>query len=297
MIVDLSGFSTGICDRLRQVTFCAVIAELQSDFLLEIYESMTIEGPYSIAELLIIEGFKLRKLEKRPENYLRLTPHNSRICISTVRTYRPKNPNLSDNDFLLRWKLIYSKLKPKVNLLELYQKHSTHWMGRETIGVHVRLSDRLSKWPAQGAITENQYRKFLKKKIPWIIRYAKANNYNVFLATDNLVSDEAVRGLLNDQVNLIEYRKRWATNGSRNTDGHTFLCDLFGLSKCKVIFCTTGGGVPYTAALIGGIDEQSVHIWTEERLSDKAILGFRKVVVYSRVGRIIKRILEYFASR
>ena len=296
MIVDLSGFSTGLCDRLRQVTFCAALAQLESDLLLEIYESVTMEGPYSIVELLVLEGFELRELHKQPENQLRMTPQTSQICMATVRTHKPKSLNVSDGDFLLRWRGMFRKLRPIGYLPDLFQMDLIGWSRPKTIGIHVRLSDRLSKWPVQGAITETQYKRFVKVKIPWIIRYARANDYSVFLAADNLASDETVRRLLRDKVKLIEYSKRWASVGVRNTDGHTFLCDLFGLSNCKNIFSTTGGGVPYTAALIGGINEESVHIWTEERWLDRAMIGLRKVVVYSRVAHITKGILKRFVS-
>jgi hypothetical protein len=38
----------------------------------------------------------------------------------------------------------------------------------------------------------------------------------------------------------------------RSTSGDDFVLDLFCMAQSKLIFTTTGGGVPYTAELISG---------------------------------------------
>ena len=296
MIVDLSGYSTGVCDRLRQVTFCAAIAQIFGDPLLEVYEILTDEGPFSILDLFELEGFRLQRINYLPSNAIRMTPYNSEICEANVVLHKPVNLQLPIDQFLVIWKDTYKAIKPKISIYDLIRKEYDEVFNRGVVAIHVRLTDRVTRWPASGGITELQYEKFLKIKIPWIIKYANQNGYKVFLTSDNSDSDKGIRKLIRHQVGLIEYQKHWNTSGIRNTNGDEFLTDLFLLSKCKKIFTTTGGGVPLTAALIGGIENDSIHVWTDERLIDRFAIGVRRLLAYSRITKIIRLICKVLAK-
>ena len=111
MIVDLSGYSTGVCDRLRQVTFCAAISKIVGDPVLEIYEILTDEGPFSIVDLFILDGFDIKKLNQIPHDSIRMNPQNSEISYATVVAHKPKNLNVDTEQFLFIWKKLYKDIK------------------------------------------------------------------------------------------------------------------------------------------------------------------------------------------
>jgi hypothetical protein len=278
MIVDLSEFKTGICDKLRQVTFCATIATQIGDTLLEVYEIPTDECPFLITDLFEIDGFALNSLDIAPTNSLRMTPQNSIIEICTVITHKPHSLNVKNEVFLNNWRKTYTKLKPKHGITNIKLDEIKH----DIVGIHIRLTDRISRWPSQGSITKFQYERFVTKKIPWIIKMANENNFFVFLASDNLVADQEVRSKLRPHVRLIESSKEWVKSGRRQTDGITFVEDLFWLSKSKYIYSTTGGGVPLTASLIGDINS-SVQIWTEEKLFFRSLVFLRRVAAWFKI--------------
>jgi hypothetical protein len=288
LIVDLSGFSTGVCDRLRQVTFCAVLADYLGDELLEIYETKSNEGPFFVADLFDIVGLTCRKLDVTPCDSWRMTPHNSIISLATVKAFKPNFVNVSDEVFLNDWIRIYRRLRPRTGVIDITRLEQLESIKKGAVGIHIRLTDRVTRWPSRGAITLSQYNEFKVKKVPWIIRFSKLHNYDVFLASDNLNEDIEIRSLLRGAIKIIEYEKNWKSVGIRNTDGESFLIDLFGLAYSKVIFSTTGGGVTLTASLIGGLDPNAIHVWTSERVFDMVLIRLREFLGKNRISIIIR---------
>lgn len=289
MIVDLSDFSTGVCDRLRQLTFCAVIAQFRNESILEIYELPSLGNPFSLSDLFYVEDFTIVKVKSVPNKTFKMHPINSSVMQSTVDLWMPKDINISKKEFYLQWVKIYKKLKPKRSEIYLSEWNKINLINKNTIGIHIRLTDRLSSYPVNGAITKSQFEAFVKKKLPAIISYVNTNNYTIFLASDNSKADEVVRNILKSKVNMIEYNKNWNTCGDRETESEPFLLDLFGLARTREIFSTTGGGVPLTANMIGG-NKNVIHIWTEERIRDKIFIRIRLLLDVIGISKYFARL-------
>lgn len=297
MIVDLTGFTTGVCDKLRQLTFCATVAYYRNEKVLKILEIPSKECPFYLIDLFRLDGFDFEKIHYNLNENIIMNASNSSITKSTVKQWIPFDIKVTIKDFLKKWKDIYAKIKPNKNILTNKEWDTVYKIGKNTIGIHIRTGDRLTSLPAKGGITKKQFNAFLKYKIPEIIKYANCNKYSVFLASDTYKADCKVRNMIKSKVNLIEYAKKWNSCGIRETEGEEFLLDLYGLSRTLEIFSTSGGGVPFTASLIAGKNTIPVHIWATHRLIDKIIIYLRVFSNSFSISKNIRLLFSLFSKK
>jgi hypothetical protein len=294
MFVDLSGFQTGLCDRLRQVTFVATLAAAVDDFELEVYEYTTTQCPDEFTDLFGLDGFKISKIDRKPMHSIKMTPFDSSICMQTVIKHLPNSIDLHPDRVLHLWRLMYQNLKPSDRLALKVKDQLDKIAKKSAIGVHVRLGDRLSRFPGYGAITANQFDDFVRQKIPKLVAKSVRAGVPLFVASDNRLADQRIRECIAGKTEIIEFPKRWKSSGIRESSGIEFIQDLFGLAACCEIHCTTGGGVPLTANLVAGRLEEDMEIWTQEKIKYRAFLLLRRElgdlrVTFSAVAARIAR--------
>ena len=254
MFVNLKKISSGFSEKLRVVTyFVALIILLNKKKLLNILDRKTIECPYYFNNHFKIKSFKCRNGNlKKKDNPIEMNTYNSFPNLKNCITHNQFK--LNNNKLIKQWKLSYKLLIPqksvdkKIKKLKLPQKY---------ISIHVRTTDRViklknifSKLYHKDLILNSQLNYFEKKIVNFIKKYSKIKN--VFISSDQKILKNKIIKLLVENKFKVYYNKVPYFKKFRSTSGDDFVLDLFCMARSKLIFTTTGGGVPLTAQLISG---------------------------------------------
>lgn len=281
MYVDLSNMHSGFCDRLRQLTFCIAYEQLQKKKIniIEIYEKKNQECPFYISELVKLKNCKIKNVNKKKNEVIKMDPFNSEISIQNCIKYNSKN--LDNQKLLKKWKETYKKLKPhkKINL-----KLNKILKNKKFVAIHIRLTDKLVSLknyfleiPTKDIIYGKQFEEFVKNIIFMIPKKYKF----VYLSGDENIFQKEVKEKLKNNFNIIERKKKYDKKKLRQTSGEDFIIDLFAISRSSLIISSTGGNVPYTSNLISGVKQQYIK-WTNYKLQYRFYHKVRKVIFFAR---------------
>jgi hypothetical protein len=253
VIIDLTGYQTGFCDRLRQVAFCVALAKLNRSSKLFFKESECEACPFSFLSLCCVDGFELYPWEEElGESSIRFGPHD-RPNIATVRAFKPPHVDISDTAFLALWLDCYRLLRLKSSLEPRLESLT---VGADCLGLHVRLTDKVTPHPtvARFNIFSSQVARVESVAHRMLRRRMKGQNLTrVFLATDHEAAKQSwTSRLAADGYEVLTNPCRFNETRLRQTSGEDFLLDLFALSKCRTVIGTTDSGVVRTAAWING---------------------------------------------
>lgn len=255
MIVDVTAYTTGFCDRLRLVTFCMAVALCRKDTVLYLKESTNEYCPYRFMDLCEIEGFELRPWnESCPEAELSmrkpLYPN-----LSHVQSRKPRDIELSDESFLNLWRECYQRLRPRQFI---HPKIDSLGLGPDYLGLHIRFTDKIQKI---GSL-EADLSVIFKQAVPAVektalrLLEARSKRYGlrkVFIASDDEPAKTAwIKKLQSKGWRIVSHRAAYEGDKLRQTSGEDFIVDLFSLARCRVIVGTTRSGVVRSAAWIGG---------------------------------------------
>jgi len=271
MIVDLSGFATGVCDRLRQLTFCAALAKELGDNVLEIYELASSQSVGFLSNLFALDGFSLLTLQQQPKGtHIRMSPFDSLPSLEACAAHLPPEFHIDPSDFYNKWLTAYTMLKPSQHVFSSSRSLSL----RYDLGVHLRVTDKLVGIPSKGCITWSQFNKFAYHFLPQYLK-SFGRDFKVYLASDSESSFNAVVNRISPFVNVYYSPFGWHKHGIRHTGGDAFVYDLFSLANSSNIVSTTGGGIPLTARLIAGCSPSSFKAWTSECCSTRTVEALR----------------------
>lgn len=259
VIVDLSLFTTGVCDRLRQLTFCAAYAALSGSRKLLIYERQSPESPTKLIQLFRLSDFDLFELSCSTGPTLKMTPFNSFPCIANAAQHLQfLKSNTSPSSFLQQWLTAYTWIIPSEKLLSLYPDLNTTRTYHTAI--HIRSTDRISRLPSDLTITPRQLHTFCSQYVPSLVSKCRPTD-PIYLASDSQYYYRQTLAALTP-YSIFSSPSNWLPSGKRETSGFIFAYDLFNLARASNLYSTTGGGVPFTAHLIGGQTNSTYSIWT-----------------------------------
>jgi len=280
MVLNLDTFGTGICDRLRALTFSAAIAELIHDKDLYVYEESSSECPDRIIDLFDLKGFKIHSLQMPEKSQIMMNPFNSFPCLDAVQRNVPDYITVSARQVFGLWVDSYKLLIPKPKFTIVNRALSFSY----SFGIHLRTTDRLGRLPGKGVITKSQLKKFVYKFLPDILS-STSPLHNVYICSDSALVLREVLAVLSGGVELITNPGNRIPKGSRESDGEYFLYDLFSLSRCEKIYSTVGGGVPLTANLIAGRNFSDADTgWAASCWDTRAFDVMRKMKRFFPVG-------------
>lgn len=295
MIIDLTGFddNAGFCNRLRQVSFCATIADLRKDGTLFFRKLPPKESQSRIADLLEIQGFEIKTWdESLGDAEHRLNSYNSTPCLEHVKQLKPPDLEMNDDSFLALWLSMYKRFSPRKDVRE---KIECIGADRECIGLHIRFTDKITENPSPWEIKPSELEQVEKRTAYAIKSVLKKNRLKkVYLATDCSNARLAWRNKLESlgaNVLLNQYAA-YDEKQFRQTSSRDFLTDLFSLARCRQIVGSVNSGVPWTAAMIGGLDEKEIvwgryatrlriFVWEQRkksRLANLLIAGAKKLI-------------------
>jgi hypothetical protein len=254
MFVNLSKISSGFSEKLRVVTyFIALILLLKKKKILNILDKKTIECPYYFNSHFNIKDFKSYNGNlKQKDNLIEMSTYNSFPNLKNCDFHNMFN--LNNNKLIRQWKLSYKLLIPKENVKNKIKKFK---LPKNYLSIHIRTTDRVIKFKSifrklnhKDMILKSQLNFFEHNIINFIEKYSKTKN--IFISSDqetlkNKIIDKLLKNKFKVYYNKISY-----SNKFRSTSGDDFVLDLFCMAKSKLIFTTTGGGVPFTAKLISG---------------------------------------------
>jgi hypothetical protein len=254
MFVNLKKISSGFSEKLRVVTyFVALIILLKKKKLLNILDRKTIECPYYFNNHFKIKGFKCRNGNpKKKDNSIEMNTYNSYPNLKNCNTHNQFK--LNNNKLIKQWKLSYKLLIPQKSIDNKIKKLK---LPKKYISIHIRTTDRViklksifSKLYHKDLILNSQLNYFEKNIVNFIKKYSKIKN--VFISSDQKILKNKIIKLLVENKFKVYYNKVSYFNKFRATSGDDFVLDLFSMAQSKLIFTTTGGGVPFTAELISG---------------------------------------------
>jgi hypothetical protein len=226
---------------------------LKKKKFLNILDRKTIECPYYFNNHFKIKDFKcFYGNPKKKDNLIEMNTYNSFPNLNNCILHNQYKLN---NDKLIKqWKTSYKLLMPRKSIENKIKKFR---LPKNYVSIHIRTTDRVikfknifSKLYHKDLIFNSQLNYFEKNIINFICKYSKIKN--IFISSDQkILKNKIIYKLLKNKFkvyyNKISYSKKF-----RSTSGDDFVLDLFCMAQSKLIFTTTGGGVPYTAELISG---------------------------------------------
>ena len=254
MFVNLTKISSGFSEKLRVITyFIALVVLLKKKKFLNVFDRKTIECPYYFNNHFKIKDFKcFYGNPKKKDNLIEMNTYNSFPNLNNCILHNQYKLN---NDKLIKqWKTSYKLLMPRKSIENKIKKFR---LPKNYVSIHIRTTDRVikfknifSKLYHKDLIFNSQLNYFEKNIINFICKYSKIKN--IFISSDQkILKNKIIYKLLKNKFkvyyNKISYSKKF-----RSTSGDDFVLDLFCMAQSKLIFTTTGGGVPYTAELISG---------------------------------------------
>ena len=248
MYIDLSTIKSGFCDKLKKLTLCLSYCQINNINQIEVFDKTTKEYPFLFYNYCFIKNFKIKKLYKKKkvkDIFYFINEFNSNPNTKNTRIVKPYLGNKSIPDFLKIWINSYKLIK---------LKKSTFLSKKNTIGIHIRLTDKLVNFrqklfeiPGKDVVLKEDYHFFLEN-LSLIIKQNKKKNF--FLATDSENSKTEIIEIFKKNNKKIIYNNiKFNKKKFRQTKGIDFLRDLFNLSNCGIIY-STGGGVPHAAVMI-----------------------------------------------
>jgi hypothetical protein len=191
-------------------------------------------------------------IQKKKDNLIEMDTYNSFPNLNNCILHNQYKLN---NDKLIKqWKTSYKLLMPHKSIENKIKKFR---LPKNYVSIHIRTTDRVikfknifSKLYHKDLIFNSQLNYFEKNIINFICKYSKIKN--IFISSDQkILKNKIINKLLKNKFkvyyNKVSYSKKF-----RSTSGDDFVLDLFCMAQSKLIFTTTGGGVPYTAELISG---------------------------------------------
>jgi len=254
MFVNLTKISSGFSEKLRVITyFIALVVLLKKKKFLNILDRKTIECPYYFNNHFKIKDFKcFYGNPKKKDNLIEMNTYNSFPNLNNCILHNQYKLN---NDKLIKqWKTSYKLLMPRKSIENKIKKFR---LPKNYLSIHIRTTDRVIKFKNifrklyhKDLILNSQLNYFEKNIINFIYKYSKIKN--IFISSDQkILKNKIINKLLKNKFkvyyNKVSYSKKF-----RSTSGDDFVLDLFCMAQSKLIFTTTGGGVPYTAKLISG---------------------------------------------
>ena len=254
MFVNLTKISSGFSEKLRVITyFIALVVLLKKKKFLNILDRKTIECPYYFNNHFKIKDFKcFYGNPKKKDNLIEMDTYNSFPNLNNCILHNQYKLN---NDKLIKqWKTSYKLLMPHKSIENKIKRIK---LPKNYVSIHIRTTDRVikfknifSKLYHKDLILDLQLNYFEKNIINFISKYSKIKN--IFISSDQkILKNKIINKLLKNKFkvyyNKVSYSKKF-----RSTSGDDFVLDLFCMAQSKLIFTTTGGGVPYAAELISG---------------------------------------------
>lgn len=286
MIIDLSKLESGFCDKLKKITFCLTIARYQKIKTIKIFDRCTKENPFLFYDLCRIQNCKIIKLLKIDKSFrdpFNFNEFNLQLNKESCKDFKPNYINISDDDFLIKWKESYKLIKPKKKIENKIKKIIKN--KKINFGLHARLTDKLVsikekllELPYKDTITKIEYNYFLNSLPDFIRNYKK--NY-IYISSDSYFHKNEIIKKVKESYNKILinnsifYLKKY-----RQTSGEDFLIDLFILSKCSVIY-SSGGGVPVAAKLLSN-KKITLRFWKVKFFIFFEIKDLAKIIYFFR---------------
>lgn len=247
---------SGICDRLRQITFCIALDNMNKKKFnkkkkILIYEKLSEECPYYFSDLFQIKNYSIHNIKKRKiGGFIKMTPFDSMINFETCKKFNNKR-TIDNMKLLEKWKKTYKLLKPKKNSeLEISQIIKK----KNFCSIHIRLTDKVVSFkeymfeiPNKDVIMKFQLDSFYKN----ILKIIDKRFQYIYVSSDeNIFKKKIEKKLKNNGYKIIKRVIKYNQKKLRQTSGKDFIKDLFILSRSKEIIASTGGNVPSTAILI-----------------------------------------------
>lgn len=256
MIVDLTDYRRGFCDRLRQVTFYATVASLRKDSALYFNEILSEYCPYSFLDLCRMDGFGLKVWTEGCRNLEETVCDFAVPNLEFIRMHKPKDISLSDKNFLELWLNTYQLLKP-VKTIE--DKVNGLGIGADCLGLHLRFTDKtrkVSRLQVPKTWISEKDRPAVEKAVARILRdqlKQSAGLRKVFLASDDGDAKSVwIQKLTAEGVTVVSHAASFDKKRLRQTQGEDFAVDLFSLARCGTVIGTTTSSVVKTAVWMRG---------------------------------------------
>ena len=253
MVVDLTNAPIqGLSDLLRKITFCTAVGGLRNDRTLYIRQEYTAFSPYSFLDLCDIKGFNLKPWDTSlgPAEF-KMAANALPFDLGGVKTYKPGDLTISDEEFLGLWARSYRLVCPKPHIK---LRIDSLQVDEKCVGLHVRRTDKISKNPDHWQVHEQRVF-FLERKSRRAISsvLSEHKTRKIFLACDNEQSKLYwTRQLAKKKYTVIANNALFDSSKFRQTSGEDFIVDLFALAQCGVIVMTLSSGVAEAAARING---------------------------------------------
>lgn len=252
MVVDLTGFVSGFCDRLRQITFCLAVATVRHDRLLVIRETPDQFCPFRFVDLCTVEGCEVRPWEPSAGAGEWRMDGGVFPGLPSVRRYKPTDTYLSDEAFLELWLNSYQRLRPSLRVQAILDRLV---VGPDCLGLHLRFTDKVRETAGAQTVIAPEQRPAVEAMAYRLLRDQRRRTglRKVFLAADNAASKEAwARKLREAGCTVVMHAAAFDPSRLRQTSGDDFAVDLFALARCRTIIGTTRSGVVRAATWISG---------------------------------------------
>ncbi len=252
MVVDLTGFASGFCDRLRQITFCIAVATLRNDRLLSIRETPDPCCPFRFVDLCTVEGCEIRPWEPSAGPGEWQMDGGVFPGLPSVRRHKPPDVSLPDELFLQHWLESYQRLRPHPRLHTILEHLS---VGPDCLGLHLRFTDKVrEEAEARTVITPGQQQAVEAVAYRLLMDQRRRTGLRkVFLVADNAASKDAwARTLREAGCMVVMHAAAFDASRLRQTSGDDFAVDLFALARCRAIIGTTRSGVVRSATWMSG---------------------------------------------
>jgi hypothetical protein len=287
LIIDLSKFQSGFCDKLKKITFCLTVARFKKIKFIKIFDKPTKENPFLFYDLCKIKNFKIIRLYEISKDFIdpfNFNSFNLNFNYETCKNFKPNDIKISNHEFLSRWQESYKFIKPKNTIKIKIDKILKN--KKINLGLHIRLTDKLVtiknkllELPYKDTVTKIEYNSYLNTLSNFIRNYN--NNNHIFIASDSYSHKTEVINVVKKYYNKVLINSsKFNIKKFRQTNGKDFLIDLFLLSRCRVIY-TTGGGVPVTAKLLSN-KKISLKYISKNNVSVFLIYYFSKIIFFLR---------------
>jgi len=248
MICDLTSFTTGFCDRLRQITFCAALGHYRGDRTVAVRTELTADCPYDFVSLIRLRGFELTEANGTEPGPVRMTWRDSFPLLENVKKHRPADLAVTDAEFLAQWIRSYQcvEIHPRLQArLDAVTERGPK------LGLHVRRTDMMGK---PDRLDERQVKEIDRLIERGLRRMRRTPEYQaVFLAADDGENKRQWASRLAEMgYDCVFNPAQFDRTKMRQTSGEDFVLDLFGLARCDAIVAGGPSGVYYAACWING---------------------------------------------
>ncbi|MDB4905930.1 MAG: hypothetical protein JWO05_714 [Gemmatimonadetes bacterium] len=247
----------GACDRLRRLTFLVTVARLKGLRSVQLNEVITDSCPFALMEFISLAGMDVRpwKGDANPPQ-LQLDDQCPYPDLGTVERNLPGELGVAPPEFLEEWLATYASIRPSA---EVQRAVTAAGVTRETLGVHVRRTDKVRAMPGRHERTvQEQRREEAQMERMTRERLARGGIRNAYVASDSAAGKEDWTGRLAALgLPVIAHGSQYTEGRRRHTGGLDFFVDLFALSQCGAMVVTRMSGVGLAARYIGGVNDVS----------------------------------------